>query len=101
MSTYALAAIASLASLLLVLPIALRDPKRLRSLRRPVPRAGAERRVLGWGTLLPGLGLALAGQWPAFLIWLGAVTTLGWLLVQLLARVGGAALLKARSEAGA
>lgn len=88
MSTYAFAAVASLISLLLLLPIALRDPKRLRSLRRPVPKPGRERQLLGWGTLLPGAALVLLGQWPALLIWLGTVTTLGWLLVQLLARLG-------------
>jgi len=88
MSTYAFAAVASLISLLLLLPIALRDPKRLRSLRRPVPSPGRERQLLGWGALLPGAALVLLGQWPALLIWLGTVTTLGWLLVQLLARLG-------------
>ncbi len=88
MSTYAFAALASLLSLLLLLPIALRDPKRLRSIRRPAPKPGRERAILGWGSLLPGLVLALLGQWPAWLIWLGTVTTLGWLLVQLLARLG-------------
>ena len=86
MSTYSLAAVASLISLLLLLPIALRDPKRLRSLRRPAPKPGIERKLLGWGTLLPGVALALTGQWPAFLVWLGVVTTAGWLLVNSLAQ---------------
>lgn len=92
MNTSFLAASAILVSFALLLPIALRDPKRLRSLRRPVPQPGRERMLLGWGSLLPGLVLALLGQWPAFLIWLGAVTTLAWLLVQLLAWLGMRAL---------
>lgn len=86
MSTYGLAAVASLVSLLLLLPIALRDPKRLRSLRRPAPKPGVERKLLGWGTLLPGAVLVLMGHWPAFLVWVGVVTTAGWLLVNGLAQ---------------
>lgn len=88
MSTDALSALTIFVSLLLLLPIALRDPKRLRSIDRSAPKPGRERALLGWGSLLPGLVLALLGEWPAFLIWLGGVTTLAWLLVQLLARLG-------------
>lgn len=88
MSTDALAALTIVLSLLLLLPIALRDPKRLRSIGRPAPKPGRERTLLGWGSLLPGLALVLLAEWPAFLIWLGGVTTLAWLLVQLLARLG-------------
>lgn len=89
MSTSSLAALASLISLLLLLPIALRDPKRLRSLRRPAPKPGIERKLLGWGTLLPGVALVAMAQWPAFLVWLGVVTTAGWLLVNGLAQKPG------------
>ncbi|MDM4771034.1 hypothetical protein [Solimonas sp. SE-A11] len=89
-ATYSLAGLASLVSLLLLLPIALRDPKRLRSLRRAAPKPGVERKLLGWGTLLPGVALVVMGQWPAFLVWLGVVTTVGWLLVNGLAWQGRA-----------
>ncbi|MGQ0696657.1 MAG: hypothetical protein ACT4PZ_00300 [Panacagrimonas sp.] len=78
---------ATLASLLVVAPLALHDPKRLRAASRlgSVPRAAlqtSQRRLLGWVSLVPGLVLASCSQWSAFLIWLGASTALGWALAQ-------------------
>jgi hypothetical protein len=77
-------------SLSALLPLALRDPKRLRSAVRlgaaPQDALGVtRRRRLGWVSVTPGLLLALAGQWPAFLIWLGAAAACGWALAQGLA----------------
>lgn len=82
---WALGAIGASAALLT--PLALRDPKRLRSLRATprVAMASTMRTVLGYGSLLPGIATIAAGQWPAFLIWLGAVTAVGWSLAQGLA----------------
>lgn len=84
------ASCAILASCVVLAPLAWRDPKRLRAalrlgqeLRPALSRL--QRRVLGWTGILPGLMLALAGQWPAFLIWLGAAAALGWALAQGLA----------------
>lgn len=83
-----IAALALLPSIVLLVWIALRDPKRLRSRRlRTVPLSSRARGVITVLMLLPGVVLIGLGQWPAFLIWFGAVLTAGWLLVQLLARV--------------
>jgi len=80
---FAIGAVLSSAAPLLLL--ALRDPKRLRSLRRRTLATARGRRGLGGAAVLPGLILAGAGQWPAFLLWLGTLLSGGWLLVQLLA----------------
>lgn len=87
MTTLVWAACAVLASVLALAPLALRDPKRLRAARRLGSATHAalpdtSRRVLRWAALLPGLVLGLAGQWPAFLIWLGGATAVGWALAQ-------------------
>lgn len=75
------------ASLLPLLLLAQRDPKRLRSqaVSASAPHGRRLRQVLASAVLLPGVVLMGLGYWPAFLIWLGGVTTGGWLLVQLLA----------------
>lgn len=83
-------ATAWVATVSLLIPLARRDPKRLRAATRarsPVctPLPLLLRRALGWACVLPGLLLILAGQWPAFLIWVGAATASGWALAQLLA----------------
>lgn len=72
------------ASAILLTPLALRDPKRLRSLRstQRIAMGSTLRTVLGYGSLLPGIATIVAGQWPAFLIWLGAITAIGWSLAQ-------------------
>ena len=86
---YALAALFVSAAPLLRL--ALRDPKRLRSLRqRPVPEPRRRRRMLAAACLVPGLALILIGQWPAFLIWLGGIAAGGWLLALVLASAADA-----------
>ena len=82
--------VAILPSLIAFAGLALGDPKRL----RVAQRAGArhrpalprwQRQVLALVGLLPGLLLMLRGQWPAFLIWMGAVTAIGWALALWLA----------------
>jgi hypothetical protein len=69
----------------LLILLGARDPKRVRNARHrshdraaeaPLPRA--IRRACGWSVLAPGVALGIAGQWWAFLIWLGAVTAFGW-----------------------
>lgn len=77
------AVLAVAATTLLLWPLALRDPKRLRAAARvnaggSVPHSLTHRHVLGWMSLLPGLALIVAGQWPAFLIWLGGTVAIGW-----------------------
>lgn len=87
MGTYDYATLALVISVLPLILLALRDPKRLRSLRdRRAPSTQAARRAFTAGVLLPGLALCVIGQWPAFLIWLGGVTAGGWILVMWLAR---------------
>jgi hypothetical protein len=71
-----------------------RDPKRLRNLAShaagrspaPAPFAGASRRMLAAAALAPGVLLAAAGAWHAFLVWLGALCTVGWAIAQFLSR---------------
>lgn len=84
------AACAVAASALTLAPLALRDPKRLRTAvkagaRSQDPLQSQQRRWLGSASLLPGFLLAACGQWPAFLIWMGATTATGWALAQVLA----------------
>jgi hypothetical protein len=87
MSTYSWALLALVISLLPLVMIARRDPKRLRSLRdKRAPSSSSVRRALSAVVLLPGLALCVVGEWPAFLIWLGSVTALGWIFVMWLAR---------------
>lgn len=87
MGTYDYATFALLVSLLPLILLALRDPKRLRSLRdRRAPSSQNARRGFTAAVLLPGVALCLIGQWPAFLLWLGGVTAGGWILVMWLAR---------------
>jgi|HigsolmetaAR205D_1030408.scaffolds.fasta_scaffold29932_2 hypothetical protein len=84
--TQAIVAIAfSLAGLVL---LALHDPKRLRSIgaQRTSPLSSSSvRRALAVLVVAPGLVLAVLGAWHPFLIWLGAVCVLGWLVSLVLA----------------
>lgn len=79
--------IALMVSLLPLSLIARHDPKRLRSITDAgvAPHRGRTRQWLAACTLLPGVVLIGLSDWPAFLIWLGALVALGWALVQLLA----------------
>jgi hypothetical protein len=69
----------------LLILIGVRDPKRLRSARHgarntvaAAPLSAAMRHLFGWLSLAPGVALAAIGQWWGFLIWLGAITAIGW-----------------------
>jgi len=86
MSTVTLIAILFSAAILLL--IGRRDPKRLRAAASSsalAPHTPAQRRTLAALALVPGVLLALAAQSAGFVIWLGAVVALGWLLTQALA----------------
>lgn len=76
-----------ISSLVPLLMLARRDPKRLRSsaVATLKPHSAASRQMLTVAALLPGITLMGLGYWPAFLIWLGGLTVAGWALVQLLA----------------
>jgi hypothetical protein len=80
-----LLAILSSAALLAVLGH--RDPKRLRNQRLAfaTPLPASTRRLLGWMVPMPGVALALLGEWWPFLVWLGALCVLGWIASQILA----------------
>jgi hypothetical protein len=74
----------AISSALLIL-LGARDPKRLRNARHAAraaapasPLPAAVRHACGWLSLVPGAVLAVLGQWWAFLIWLGAITAVGW-----------------------
>ena len=87
MSSGSLALVALMPSLVALTLLALRDPKRLRSRRSTQTAASPlQRRCLALLLAIPGLGLAITAQWPAFLVWLGLVTAGGWLLVLVLSR---------------
>lgn len=75
------------ASLLPLLLIAQRDPKRLRSVAASAatPHSRRTRQMLTAVALLPGAILMALSYWPAFLVWLGGTTASGWVLVQVLA----------------
>jgi hypothetical protein len=104
MSTGGAAAIAVLVSLAGLVCLGLGDPKRSRHLQRigaarAPARAARLRPVAAWGALLPGFVLALAGAWPAFLIWMGGTIIAGWLIAQALAprhRQAGSPITKVR-----
>lgn len=81
MNTEALAGLALAFSLLALAWLGWRDPKRRRSLGRSGRAGVAERRGLTLLALLPGAVLALAGAWPAWLLWLGGLAVGGWGLV--------------------
>ncbi|MDP3858945.1 MAG: hypothetical protein Q8Q73_14410 [Stagnimonas sp.] len=87
MSTLAASLLALLPSTVLLVLLALRDPKRLRNLpgNGQTPLTPGQRRALATLLPFPGLALGLFGQWPALLIWLGASCSLGWALTQWLA----------------
>ena len=85
MTTTLYALFAIIVSVLPLMLLAWRDPKRLGGLRRRSEALGpAARRGLAVVVLLPGVALGVIGQWPAFLIWLGAISAAGWLLAQML-----------------
>lgn len=79
--------LALIASLLPLGLLARRDPKRLRSIAASAvaPHSLRTRQALAAVVLLPGAILMGLGYWPAFLIWLGGLAAVGWLLVQWLA----------------
>lgn len=88
MSHTSIAIVVSLVvSLFPLLLLARHDPKRLRSIRTHQfkPHGRSTRRFYSAIVLLPGVVLIARGDWPAFLIWMGALVSSGWLLVQLLA----------------
>lgn len=69
-------------SSLALVPLALRDPKRLRAAESEVllPLSRRQRGALACAVLLPGAVLVLSARWPAFLIWFGSVAAVGWAL---------------------
>ena len=78
----------------LLIALGARDPKRLRNARHvargqasaatrdapteAAPFSAALRRTFGWLSLAPGIVLAVLGESWAFLVWLGAITAIGW-----------------------
>jgi hypothetical protein len=73
-------------SALILALLGLRDPKRLRNLRRgDVPLSSRARHGLLSVVLAPGIVLAFLGQWWAFFIWFGATCAAGWITAQALA----------------
>lgn len=88
MSYTSIAVVVSLVvSLWPLLLLARHDPKRLRTIRHNQlkPHVRRTRQFYSVIVLLPGFVLMARGDWPAFLIWMGALIASGWLLVQTLA----------------
>lgn len=72
---------AALVSLLILLLMARRDPKRLRASRQSArPMSTAQRRSWAILALLPGVTLAVACGASAVLLWLAVLIIGGWLL---------------------
>jgi hypothetical protein len=89
MDTVSLLAVAWTAAVLLML--CLGDPKRRRNARLAGAGYGSmTRRLLVLASLLPGLGLALAGDGAAFMVWMGGSVMAGWLLTMVTAARQGA-----------
>lgn len=90
LSLLLLVVLGAVPSLVLLLMLGSRDPKRLRNLPRNAresvtPWPPARRRLIGALAILPGLLMMLTGEWAAFLIWLGLCLCSGWLWVHRLA----------------
>lgn len=85
--TTAAAALTLIASMVPLVLLARRDPKRLRSITAAgaTPYKLRTRQVLAVAALIPGVALIGLGYWPAFLIWMGGLIASGWILVQILA----------------
>lgn len=75
---------AVVASAAMLAMLALRDPKRVRTVARGGERGRTfskpTRIVFGCAAIAPGFLLAINGEWPAFLLWFGASCAIGWLL---------------------
>jgi hypothetical protein len=77
MSATSLGLLATLMSALCLAFLAASDPKRLPGRRAAL--SGLRRLVIALA-ILPGSVLAITGDWVGFLIWLGAVAVLGWMI---------------------
>jgi hypothetical protein len=75
MSVTSLGFLATLISALCLTLLAASDPKR--SPGRRAALSGLRRLTIALA-ILPGVVLAITGDWVGFLIWLGAVAVLGW-----------------------
>jgi hypothetical protein len=88
----ALMIIGLLLTVAVLFALGIRDPKRIRSANRVQratiaarPLSSGMRRLLGLVALAPGIVLAFANLWAAFMIWLGVLCVLGWVAAQVLA----------------
>jgi len=77
MSATLLGFLAALMSALCLAFLAASDAKRLPERRTTV--SGLRRLAIALA-ILPGAVLAITGDWVGFLIWLGAVAVLGWMI---------------------
>lgn len=77
MSATSLGLLATLMSALCLTFLAASDPKRLTGRRAAL--SGLRRFAIALA-ILPGAVLAITGDWVGFLIWLGAVAVLGWMI---------------------
>lgn len=85
-------AVAILSSILALFALAMRDPKRLRTIMNAqseryssTPMSATMRRVLTGLVFLPGIVLVCLGDWWAALVWLGSVMAVGWVTARVLA----------------
>ncbi len=87
MSVIATSSIATAVSLVCVVLLAKSDDKRHRRGGRGWPLSSGVRRCLAGLCLMPGLVLMFTGYATSLLVWLGAITVLGWLAALLPRRV--------------
>lgn len=89
MSTVLLVAAATAVSLLAVVYLLYTDAKRIRVFRLNRAQALRGYRQAGWViAVAPGAAMVAFGELSAFLVWCGAITVLGWLVVTWTPRTG-------------
>lgn len=73
--------LASGLSMICILSLCLGDPKRMRTRGLTGRDASVRKRsILTLIAILPGIVMALIGNAPAFLVWLGACAITGWFI---------------------
>ncbi len=87
MSTFSLSMLTILISALSIALLIKSDTKRHRKTDNLFPLSSKIRKTLGWTSLLPCALCLVLANYTALLIWLGAVTVIGWLLAMLPARI--------------
>lgn len=87
MSTFELSAIMLFLSGACLLLLIRSDAKRHRREGMVMYLPGSVRATLAWASVFPFIILLFLGQYSALLVWLGAITVLGWMLASIPSKV--------------